>query len=117
MFKIEFTVIFMTYLTSITMSANLEISRVRPNKTHGWKKGTDSFKIPSSLWDHGTTGNVVNCTQLCATLSAGISGEKGTDHCSCSCPNEKATLMFENDQWRCRKNAHVRHMLGELNFN
>ena len=107
-FKVEFTVFTMMYVIAIAMSADLEIIRIRPTVTDGWKKGTDSFKIPSSLCGEDGSTDTMNCERF----NAKVISQNG-DQCSCTCSNENATLMFENDQWSCRNNAEVRTMLGE----
>lgn len=107
LFKIEFTLIIMMCFTAITISEDLEIFRARSDGDQGWTKGTDSFKVPPSLCDQDTSNSVT-----CARFSADVQSENG-EQCFCSCSNENATLMFNNYEWKCLKNADVRVLLGE----
>lgn len=106
-FKIEFTLIIMMCFTAITISEDLEIFRARSDGDQGWTKGTDSFKVPPSLCDQDTSNSVT-----CARFSADVQSENG-EQCFCSCSNENATLMFNNKEWKCLKNADVRVLLGK----
>ena len=107
-FEIEVIVIIAICLIAVTISTNLEIIRIRPNEIDGWTKGTDIFKIPLSLCGQDRS-DTVNCARFNAEVIAGQNG----DQCICSCPNENATLMFENDEWSCRNHAYVRKVLGK----
>ena len=105
--KIEFSVIIMLHFIAITVSEDLEIFRVRANGSDGWTKGKDAFKVPLSLCDQAGSDSM-----NCARFNAGVksaNGEKGL----CSCANENATLMYNNNEWRCLKNSLVRYLLGE----
>ncbi len=90
----------MFHLTVVAISEELEIFRTRTPGEDGWRHGTDSFKIPPSLCSQSG----VNCAQFSA---------KTEQQCFCSCPNNDATFLFDNNDWKCLNNAHVRRQLGK----
>ena len=106
-FKIEFIAIFTMHFIAFTISEHLKIFRVKANGNNGWKNSTDTFKLPSSLCDGDRTDSM-----SCARFGANVKSENG-QMCLCSCPNENATLMYNNGEWRCLKNSRVRGLLGE----
>ena len=99
-FKIEFTVIIVFHLTAITISEVFEIFRTRSPGEDAWVHGTDSFEIPPSLCKQGA----IKCAQFRAHTES---------PCFCSCPNIDATLLLNNNGWRCLDNAYVRRLLGK----
>ena len=104
--KIEFSAIIMLHFIAITISEDLEIFRVRANGSDGWTKGKDTFKVPLSL-----CGQAGSDSMNCARFNAGVKSANG-ETCLCSCPNENATLIYSNNEWRCLKNSRVRDFLG-----
>ncbi len=106
-YKIEFTAIITMHFIALTLSEDLEIFRVRAVGNNGWKKDTDTFKIPSSLCYHHESDS-----KNCARFNANAKSANG-ERCLCSCANENATLMFHNNVWRCKTNKRVRKLLGE----
>ena len=103
----ELTVIILIHITAITTSEVLDIFRRKADGNRGWEKGTDSFMIPRSV-----TGQLASTFMNCARFNAKEASES-TDHRSCSCSNDNATLMFNNGEWKCVKNVNVRDLLGE----
>ena len=103
-FRFEFTVIITMHSIAFTISENLEIFR---SGNDGWTSGTDTFKLPSSFCDGDESDSV-----SCARFGANVNGESG-QNCYCSCPNQNATLMYNNGEWRCLENSLVRDLLGE----
>ncbi len=106
-YKIEFTAIITIHFIALTLSEDLEIFRVRAVGNNGWTKGTDSFKVPSSLCNQHVSDSI-NCVRFSANAKS-ANGQR----CLCSCANENATLMFHNNEWKCLKNRRVRSLLGK----
>ena len=106
--KIELIVVTVILMTASTTSEIFEIIRRRPDGNDGWKRGTDLFTIPHSLFSQGASISL-----NCSSFNAKDILSESTYHYYCSCFNEDATLIFNNDEWKCRKNSKVRDLLGE----
>ena len=102
MFNLQLLVFISILETVFTMTADLEITRKRRPVDKGWKKGRDSFKIPSSL-----------CSKKfdCKTFNAEEASY--VDGCSCLCPRNYSTFIFYKKTWGCQENKKVRTLLGE----
>ena len=102
MCKLHLMVVISILETVFATTADLEITRKRRPVENRWKKGRDSFKIPSSL-----------CSEKfkCKTFNA----EEASygDGCSCLCPRNYSTFIFYKKTWGCQENKKVRTLLGE----
>ena len=78
-----------------------EINRNRPPGILPWRNSRDSFKMPIS------TCNRTSASDVCGTFDAA----DGDQSCTCSCPSNKATFVFDDDEWRCLDNGEVRRKL------
>ena len=95
----------------ITLGNVFVINRNRPSVfqiANSW----DSFTIPSSI-----------CNR---TISAGDECEpfhaiNDNRSCSCSCPLDRASFVFKDNEWTCLENGKVRDLQGKItttfNFN
>lgn len=65
------------------------------------RDGLDTFTIPSSICDQPATGE-------CEPFQA-----NRQQSCSCECPGENATFVFDNYKWKCLANGRVRKLQGK----
>lgn len=84
---------------------NFVIHRKRPNGGQLiFKRSKDSFTIPFSLCNRTyITG------EECERYNATVSGEE----CSCSCPLDRASFAYLNNEWKCQENSNVRDLQGK----
>lgn len=86
---------------------NFVIHRKRPNGGQlifTLKRSKDSFTIPFSLCNRTyITG------EECERYNATASGEE----CSCSCPLDRASFAYLNNEWKCQENSNVRDLQGK----
>ena len=61
----------------------------------------DTFKIPSSICDQAATGE-------CEPFQA-----NRQQSCSCECPGENATFVFDDYKWTCLANGRIRKFQGK----
>lgn len=92
--------VFLVFITFATGNV-FEINRYRPQGIFPWWYSKDVFKLPISICNRTSTGDV------CGSFDA----DDGNQICTCSCPLSRATLAFDDDEWRCVDNGEVRRNL------
>lgn len=109
-FKFEsclFIIVIFIHITDLALSETFEILRKREDGVKGWQRSRDSFKIPHSFFSHDGSH-----TSNCWSFNAQDISDS-TSHYHCSCSNDSATLIFNNNTWKCLKNSNVRRVLGK----
>ena len=83
---------------------NFVIHRRRLDAGQLTLKGKDSFTIPFSLCNRTYIAG-----EECERYNATASGEE----CSCSCPLDRASFAYLNNEWKCQENSNVRDLQGK----
>ncbi|PFX17323.1 uncharacterized protein LOC111340997 [Stylophora pistillata] len=103
-FRIEFIMTIVIYLSLTVMSEKFKVFRIRPEGEDAWLDAGDAFVIPPSQC--GST-NIVNCHRFRADVKM-----PSLDPCACVCPRDRATFMFHNGKYECMGNSQVRRSFG-----
>ena len=84
---------------------NFVIHRRRPDGGQRiFKRSRNSFTIPFSLCNRTYIAG-----EECERYNATASGEE----CSCSCPLDRASFAYLNNEWKCQENSNVRDLQGK----
>lgn len=84
---------------------NFVIHRRRPDGGQLiFKRSKDSFTISFSLCNRTYIAG-----EECERYNETTSGEE----CSCSCPLDRASFAYLNNEWKCQENSNVRDLQGK----
>ena len=89
----------------ITLGNVFVINRNRPSGIQLIANSWDSFTIPSTICNR-TNSAGDECKRFHAI--------DDSRSCSCSCPLERASFVFEDNEWTCLDNAKVRDLQGKI---
>ena len=90
------------FFITFSFGNDFVIYRNRSRTNQIWESW-DSFRIPSSTCQQTTQGD------RCVPFAADIDSKR---NCSCLCPSDRSTFVFNDRQWTCLDNLSVRDLQG-----